>query len=233
MYKFTYGIPGFLLGRYADEAERASLLSSGPENSYFIVAQTLSQFQSGSIIKLEYEWTDEFDNEADLYDTYAVPEDDLFCYVRDTNSVYYSAGGIWNWLNENYTLSAISLGFSNDYPVYANVVSLPKTLQATDVALNASGIEKVKPSLLLGSPANYVGSFLMITSGIYKGKFGYILNYDTSTAEFLITSLGNATPVVSGTTYTIFAKKGTYIQFTNGYDNDKYYDGSAFFATIE
>lgn len=49
----------------------------------------------------------------------------------------------------------------------------------------------------------------------------------------MITSIGNALAIVSGTSYMIFETKGTYLQFTNGYDNDKYYDGTNFFTTIE
>lgn len=148
------------------------MLSDGPDNSYFIVAETLYQFQSGAISKLDYEWLGEFDNEGDLYTTEDAPEDDLFVYVRDTNSCYYSADGTWKWLNEHYEMTAIGLGFSNDYAVKMNVVNLPKGQQATDVTTaNASTLERVKPSGSLASPGNYVGSFLLITSGVYRGKF--------------------------------------------------------------
>lgn len=78
--------------------------------------------------------------------------------------------------------------------------------------------------------ATYVGSYLMITSGVNKGRYSYIFNYSPTTKEFTCPTLNNALPIINGTTYTIFAKKGKYIQITNNKDDDKYHTGTSMIA---
>lgn len=225
VYKTPYATPGKYLGKFASFAD-ASTLSPWMDGDYFIAHQTLYYYLSGSSLAEIYVWTDSYDNEADLYAVYPVPEDDLFTFLKDSQTVYYSSGGYWIPYGENYTFSALSLTNNPDAPATFNTVTLPATWQVDGTqTLDATVVDKVNV-WALASPATYVGSYLIITSWTYKGKYGYILDYAAN--EFTIISLWNAVPIVSGVTFSIFSTKWRYLQITNWYDNDRYYNGSAF-----
>lgn len=233
VYKASYKNIGKYLGYYQN-ADDASVVGNSIDYDYYIVHQTLYIFLLGVAVEQSYTWLGEYDNEADLFEDSPIPEDDLFVFLRDSNSVYYSADWFWRPIAEYYTLSAITLWNNADYPAYFNTVTLPTDWQVDDTARDASAVEMVKVSSSLeASAATYVGSYLLLTSGVYKGKYGYIFDYNTTTKEFAIVSIWNATLIQNGTTYKIYQKKGKYLQITNGKDNDKYYDWSAFLTDVE
>lgn len=230
VYKVTYQTPWRYLGRFETLATSSSL-SPGLNGDYFIAAKKLYKYTGWVSYVQAYEFTDEYDNQADLYADFPTPEDDLFALLRDTQSVYYSDGGKWIPFSENYTYSAISLGNNPDSPATFNTVSLPSSWQIdATTGTNAPWLEQVGPGAL-ASPAQYVWSYLLITSWVYAGKYAYIFDYKDS--FFVTVSLWNATPILSWVTYSIFSKKGRYIQITNWVDDDKYYNGTAFEARYE
>jgi hypothetical protein len=231
IYRFAFKEPWQFLGKFVNPSEVA-LLTVGPDNSYYIYTNALWIFSGGIASKSSKLWTKEFDNEADLTIEYPNPEDNLFTLLRDTNTVYYSAGGFWFPLEESYTLVAQGLWNNTDYPAIFNTVTLPKTIQITDTSgADGSTFNTVHVSAgLEATAASYVGSYLLLTSGVNKGRYSYIFNYDTSKKEFVCPTLGNALPIIAGTTYTIFATKGRYIQITNKKDGDKYHNGTSLVA---
>lgn len=233
VYKASYRTIGKYLGYYQN-TEDAAVVGNSLDYDYYIVHETLYIFQWGIPVAQTYTWLWEFDNEADLYEESSTPENDLFVFLRDSNSVYYSSGWFWLPVAEYYSFSAITLGNNADYPAYFNTVTLPTDFQVDDTARDSSAVEMVKVSSSLeATAATYVGSYLLITSGVYKGKYWYIFDYNTTTKEFAIVSIWNATPIQNGTTYKIYQKKGKYIQITNWKDNDKYYDGTSFLTDVE
>lgn len=231
IYRFAFQEPGQFLGKFVNPSEVA-ILTIGSDNSYYIYTNALYIFSGGIATKSSKLWTKEFDNEADLIEEYPTPEDNLFTLLRDTNTVYYSAGGLWFPLEESYTLVAQGLWNNPDYPAIFNTVTLPKTIQTTDTtSADWSTFNVVRVWVALeATAATYVGSYLLLTSWVNKGRYSYIFNYDTSTKEFVCPTLGNALPIIAGTTYTIFATKGRYMQITNKKDNDKYHNGTSIVA---
>lgn len=223
VYKTTYRTPGKFLWKFINFAA-SSTLSPWDDGDYFIAHQKLYSFTSGISAALAYVWTDEYDNEADLFADFPTPEANLFTYLKDTDSVYYSAGGYWIPFSEHYDFVALWIWNNSDYPAYLNTVSLPTnwTIDGSST-LNATVVNYVNAGAL-ASPEQYVGSYLIITSWTYTGKYWYILQY--TSWEFIIPTLGNALPILNGTTFSIFAKKGAYLQITNNKDEDKYYNGT-------
>lgn len=131
---------------------------------YFIAHQTLYYYSGGSSLAEIYVWTDNYDNEADLYAVYPTPEDDLFTFLKDSQTVYYSSGGYWIPYSENYTFSALSLANNADYPATFNTVTLPSSWQIDGTqTLDATTTNKINVGAL-ASPATYVGSYVVVTS---------------------------------------------------------------------
>jgi len=231
VYTFDYEPRWNYVWYFCSSKEREESYVPWVENEYFIVNETLYQYSWWSINTLpkKYIWC--FNNEADLWNSNSAPIDWLFAYLKDTDSVYISEDWEWIPFEENYDMTPIGLWNSWDYPACFNTVTLPKDFQiSSSTATTATDVEKVPAPLAF---ASYVWSYIFITSGTYKWKFWYINNYDTTTNEFLIVSLWNATPIEAGTTYNIYETKGRYLQITNWVDPDKYWDGTQFISDFE
>jgi len=211
--------------------EDAAILATWLNGDYYIAGNLVYKFDDvGSRIVQPYIYSWTYNNQADLFVDFPTPEDWYFVFLKDSESVYYSDGW-WIPFSEYYVFEDLWITLTAGYPAFFNTVSLPTSYQvAWTSTLAATTTEKVNV-WSLASPASYVGSYLLITSWVYKGKFWYIFDYATN--EFTIVTLWNATPIATWTTFSIFATKWKYLQITNWVDNDLYYswDG-AYWASL-